>query len=298
MNPLEMVSLAALGAGSALTLQGIRWFRTVPIAERLRPYLPAAGPASPGRSATAASVLTPLVVATTSRLSRVLGDGTDLARRLEQAGHTVDPAAFRLRQVTHALIGLGAGAVLSLAISPGLVAGVVLVLGAPVLAVLADEQRLVGAVATRRQRLELELPVVAEQLAILIDAGLSLPSALARIGRRGDGIVADDLTAVGRRIRQGLSVSDALGEWSGRRDLDSVRRLVGVLSLHRDAGDLGRLVAGEARAMRSEAHRALIERIERRSQLVWIPVTVATLVPGLLFLAVPFVSALSRVTGT
>jgi hypothetical protein len=37
--------------------------------------------------------------------------------------------------------------------------------------------------------------------------------------------------------------------------------------------------------------------IERRSQLVWIPVTVATLVPGLIFLAVPFMSAMAQVTG-
>jgi hypothetical protein len=81
-------------------------------------------------------------------------------------------------------------------------------------------------------------------------------------------------------------------------DQEPVRRLVGVLGLHREAGDLGRLIADEARAIRAESHRDLVERIERRSQAVWIPVTVATLVPGLLFLAVPFMSALSQVTGT
>jgi hypothetical protein len=50
--------------------------------------------------------------------------------------------------------------------------------------------------------------------------------------------------------------------------------------------------------VRSEAHRALIETIERRGQLVWVPVTVATLVPGLILLAVPFLSAVAMVTGT
>ena len=39
-------------------------------------------------------------------------------------------------------------------------------------------------------------------------------------------------------------------------------------------------------------HRELIETIERRGQQVWIPVTVAALVPGVIFLAVPFVEAL------
>jgi hypothetical protein len=36
----------------------------------------------------------------------------------------------------------------------------------------------------------------------------------------------------------------------------------------------------------------LIETVERRGQQVWIPVTVAALVPGVLFMAVPFIEAL------
>ena len=41
---------------------------------------------------------------------------------------------------------------------------------------------------------------------------------------------------------------------------------------------------------------SLIETIERRGQQVWIPVTVATLVPGVIFLAVPFVEAMRLFT--
>ena len=44
--------------------------------------------------------------------------------------------------------------------------------------------------------------------------------------------------------------------------------------------------------IRSEVHRELIEAIERKGQQVWIPVTVATLVPGAVLLAVPFIEAL------
>ena len=43
-------------------------------------------------------------------------------------------------------------------------------------------------------------------------------------------------------------------------------------------------------------HRELVEAIERRGQQVWIPVTVATLVPGVLLLAVPFVEAMRLFT--
>ena len=75
-------------------------------------------------------------------------------------------------------------------------------------------------------------------------------------------------------------------------DVDALRRLVGVLAFNRQAGDLGRLIGDEARAIRRDVHRELIETIERRGQQVWVPVTVAALVPGVIFLAVPFIEAL------
>jgi hypothetical protein len=88
----------------------------------------------------------------------------------------------------------------------------------------------------------------------------------------------------------------ALREWSDLVQVDAVERLVGVLSLNAESGDLGSLIADEARAIRADAHRELLETIERRSQQVWIPVTVATLVPGVLFMAVPFVEAMRLFT--
>jgi tight adherence protein C len=95
------------------------------------------------------------------------------------------------------------------------------------------------------------------------------------------------------RIRQGLSEADALREWARLASVPALDRLVPVLALNRDTSDLGRLVAEEARAIRRDVHRELIEAAERRNQQVWIPVTVAALLPGALFLAVPFVQALS-----
>ena len=94
------------------------------------------------------------------------------------------------------------------------------------------------------------------------------------------------------RIRQGLSEVDALREWAALADVDALSRLVAVLAMNREAGDLGRLVSEEARSIRRAVQRELIEQIERRAQQVWIPVTVATLVPGAVLLAVPFIEAL------
>ena len=58
------------------------------------------------------------------------------------------------------------------------------------------------------------------------------------------------------------------------------------------SSDLGRLISEEARSIRKDTQRRLIETAERRAQQVWIPVTVAALVPGVIFLAVPFMEAL------
>ena len=69
-----------------------------------------------------------------------------------------------------------------------------------------------------------------------------------------------------------------------------------VKCLNREASDLGRLISEEARSIRRDVHRQLIETIERRGQQVWIPVTVATLVPGVIFLAIPFTEAMRLFT--
>jgi tight adherence protein C len=173
-----------------------------------------------------------------------------------------------------------------------------LVAGAPLLTFLVLEQRVTKASADWQRHIFLELPVVAEQLGMLLGAGYSLAAALNRIASRGNGACAADLRRVCARMRQGLSDSAALEEWSVTADVAALHRLVGVLGLNRQAADLSRLIAEEARSIRRDAQRNLIETIERRTQMVWIPVTVAALVPGVIFMAVPFVQALQLFSGT
>jgi len=284
--------------GAALLLSAAPWFRRTSLVARIGPYSkrrPAAP--RPTTGATLRQLAVPILELWGARASRALGVTQDLAARLERAGRVVDPAAFRLRQATSGTVTLllvGA-AVLALRAPP--VLSVVGLVGLPVLVMLLEERRLSAAIDEVRRQIRAELPVVAEQLGLLLSAGYSLPSAISRLAERSDGAVAADLRQVTRRVRQGMGTSDALGEWSLRANIDAVDRLVAVLRLHDDAGDLGALIAEEARSIRAAAHRDLVEVIERRSQLVWVPVTVATLVPGLIFLAVPFMSAMAQVTG-
>ena len=77
--------------------------------------------------------------------------------------------------------------------------------------------------------------------------------------------------------------------------VDALDRLV-RLALNSEAADLGGLVSEEARSIRNDVQREVVETMERRSQSVWIPVTLATLVPGVILLAIPFSQALRLFT--
>jgi Flp pilus assembly protein TadB len=194
--------------------------------------------------------------------------------------------------------GVLIGGVVAAVLAPPTPVAVLLVAGSPLLAFLVVEQQLASASAAWQRRLGLELPVVSEQLGMLLSAGYSLGAALQRIASRGHGACATDLALVCGRMRQGLTEIEALREWSRTAGVDALERLVTVLSLNRQAGDLGRLIAEEARSLRRDVQRQLVEAIERRAQLVWVPVTVATLVPGVIFLAVPFLEAMRLFSGT
>lgn len=287
-----------LGAGAVLVLGELPWFRRRDLVRRLGPYARRAPGTSTSTAAGITQVLVPGLERVGARWSRALGETADLAARLELAGRIAERDTFRLRQATHSVLALLAALATAALLHPPAAVALALVVGAPALTALRFEQRLAAAGTQRRALLRAELPVVVEQLGLLLSAGWSVPAALHRLAARSDGAISSDLRLVCSRIQQGLTANAALDEWAARVGVDAVHRLVAVLRLNGDTGDLGSLVAEEARAVRAEAHRELLETIERRSQLVWIPVTVATLVPGLLFLAVPFVSAMSQVAGS
>lgn len=288
--------------GSTLLLSELRWFRRRPLVERLAPYV-AGGSTVRRRGAvmSAASfgqVVGPLARAVGERVARAFGVTESLAVRLERVHSPLDVTSFRVRQLAWTGAGLVVGGMVAVAIGLTGVLALVLVASGPAVAFLVIEQQMASASARWQRRIFLELPVVAEQLGMLLGAGYSLGSALSRLAARGTGACGRDLARVTGRIRQGLTEVEALREWATVADVEALRRLVSILSLNRQAGDLGRLIGDEARSIRRDVHRELIESLERRAQQVWIPVTVAALVPGVIFLAVPFIDALRLFSNT
>ena len=292
----------ALWAGATLLLSRVGWFSRRPLVDRLRPYTPG-GMQDEARAGLLSvdsfrEVIGPLSRSLGERLARLFGVSEELSVRLERIHSPLDVTTFRVRQVGWSIAALGAGAGLAVLIRPPAAVTLLFVLGAPVLAFLVLEQLVASASAAWQRRLFLELPVVTEQIGMLLSAGYSLGAALNRVASRGSGACARDLARVCARMRHGLTEVEALREWAALARVDALDRLVAVLALNREAGDLGRLTSDEARSIRREVQRRTVETIERRAQQVWIPVTVATLVPGVIFLAVPFIEAMRLFSGS
>ncbi len=299
---LMLLSGLVLWGGATLLLAELPWFARQPLVERLRPFS-APGLGTPARRGSLSvesfrEVLGPMSRAVGARAARLFGVGEELSVRLERTHSSLDVTAFRLRQLGGSVAAMGAAALAAAALRPAAGVVVFFLLGAPVLAFLVLEQRVARASGRWQRRLSLELPVVSEQLAMLLSAGYSLGSALNRLGARGRGACARDLRRVTGRIRQGLSEIDALREWAAVARVPALDRLVAVLALDRDASDLGRMISAEARAIRRDVQRELVATMERRGQQVLVPVTVAALVPGVIFLSIPFIEALRLFSGS
>lgn len=298
---LLILSGIVLWVGVALVLSTVRWFARRPLTDRLRPYTP--GGLAPGSSGGLLSVesfrevVAPLSRQVGEQLAKLFGVSEDLSIRLRRIHSPLDVTAFRVRQLGWVVAAFGGGSLAAVALGLPPAVGLLLVLGAPLLAFLLLEQQISAASKRWQRNLFLELPVVSEQIGMLLSSGYSLSGALQRVSRRSAGACGRDLARVTSRSRQGLSEADALREWAALADVDAVERLVQVLALNREASDLGKLISEEARSIRRDVQRELVERIERRGQQVWIPVTVATLVPGVIFLAVPFIQALQLFSG-
>ena len=297
MTRLAVLAGLALWGGATLVLSELRWFSRPSLADRLRPYAPVGLGTRPGRTSLLSGeslrgVVGPLCRSLGERVARLVGVSEELGTRLERIHSPLDVTAFRVRQLGWSVAAFGASALVVLAVRPPPLVGLVLVVSAPLLAFLVLEQQVAMASDAWKKRLVLELPVVAEQLAMLLSAGYSLGAALNRLAARGTGNAARDLARVCSRVRQGLSEIDALREWGSIAGVEALNRLLPVLALNREASDLGRLLSEEARGIRRDVQRQLIETAERRGQQVWIPVTVAALLPGVVFIAIPFIEAL------
>lgn len=227
----------------------------------------------------------------------LIGSEAALNTRLERAGVAVTALRFRTTQVVAGFAALVVAAAVTFVFALPAVVAFGLLAGLPAVAVWGGEQALSVALRRRTDLVVRELPLVIEQLAELLKNGVGVAEACAKVAVHTRSVVASDLGRVAREIAHGVRDEVALQAFADRHDVAAIHRIVAVLDAHRHAADLGGLLAEEVRELRLAAHRDLLALIQQREQQVWIPVTVATLVPGVLLLGVPFVHTLGVVLG-
>ncbi|MEO8695141.1 MAG: hypothetical protein ABI658_16555, partial [Acidimicrobiales bacterium] len=197
MSRVVVILAIAFFAGLVLVLSELNWFSRRSLIERIRPYAPLAV-ANNSRTgilsvASFREVVAPLSRAIGERLARMFGVNEELGLRLERIHAAIDVTEHRVRQVGWMAITFIAVTGVTAALQLPTSVGILLIFGAPMLAFLVIEQR-VSAASTRWQREIFEqLPILAEQLGLLLGAGFSLGSALNRLAKRGTGACGMDL---------------------------------------------------------------------------------------------------------
>src|SRR5665811_2359994 len=179
------VSALLLWVGLSILLHQLRWFSREILSHRLGPYVPGGMGVRPSTGLLSvesfAEAVGPVARSIGERVARLFGISEDLDRRLQRIHSDLDLTAFRVRQVAWALGGLGIGTLLASALRPGLFLSLLFTVGAALLAFLLLEQQVAKASDAWKRSLFLELPVVAEQTAMLLGAGYSLLGARERI---------------------------------------------------------------------------------------------------------------------
>ncbi len=143
-----------------------------------------------------------------------------------------------------------------------------------------------------KQNLMASYPSLLERLSMLVGSGRSLTASLGQLSKDRPGPWTPWLVDIATHLEQGHRLAD---EFSSIADLlreSEIDRLREIVSIHALTSELPWLLANEMEIIVRRRRLQLTEILEKRSQLVWIPVSVAILIPGTLLLVIPLISAL------
>ena len=130
-------------------------------------------------------------------------------------------------------------------------------------------------------------------LRVTVDAGASLPAALAEVGGRARGPLAAQWRAVGRETALGASLDEALAAMAQRLPQPEVEALCAALSRARRHGaPLGPTLAAQARDARSALRRHVQEEAARAGPKIQLVVALMLVPSVLLMVAAALAAAL------
>ncbi|MCV2393749.1 type II secretion system F family protein [Actinotalea sp. M2MS4P-6] len=304
MTPVLQGALAGLvlGLGGLLVLAWVDARRPT-LDARLAPYLRVPQrtsalldqPAPRTPLGTLERLLAP-VMADAVRLVERLGS-PDVADRLARAGRSQSVEEFRIQQVVAGVVGLGAGLAFTLALAAGRgvapVAGALLVLVAGLSGVVLRDVALSRQVRRRSERILLELPTIAELLALAVGAGEGALGAIERVAQVSDGALTGELRRVVAEARSGTPLVVALEQMADRTAVPALSRFAEAIVVAVERGTpLADVLRAQATDARETSRRELMELGGRKEVAMMVPVVFLILPVTVVFAVFPGLSAL------
>jgi len=221
------------------------------------------------------------------------GAPRDLERRIAAAGR---PGGLGARELMAAKLAAAVGGGLSGALlgaaAPGRL-GLLIVVAAPAAGFLAPDLWLARRATERARAVRRALPAMLDLLRVSVEAGASLPAALADVGARATGPLAVEWRAVGREVELGVPLETALLAMADRLPQPEVRALCAALERARRHGaPLGRTLAGQARDTRVALRRHVQEEAAKAGPKIQLVVALLLVPSVLLMVAAALTTAL------
>jgi tight adherence protein C len=227
------------------------------------------------------------------RAALKLSPPRDLSARLAAAGYPggLGERELMAAKLASALAGAAGGAMLG-AVAPGRL-GIALALAGPVAGFLAPDRWLAKRARRRAEEALRELPALLDLLRVTVEAGLPLAAALAEVGRRSRGPLAEEWRRVGRETGLGVPLAASLAGTVERLPLPEVETLVAALDrAARHGAPLASTLAGQAEGARLARRRRIQEEAARAGPKIQLVVALLLVPSVLLLVAAALVAAL------
>lgn len=219
----------------------------------------------------------------------------ELERRLVEAGRPGGLGARDLlaAKAGAALAGAGAGVVAG-AVMPGRLA-LVATFAAPVLGFLLPDLWLARRRAERFAAVRRDLPGLLDLLRVAVEAGLSLPEALAEVSRRSRAPLGRLWGGVAAQVAVGVPLEDALARHRVEVPIAEVEAFTAALArAARHGAPLSETLAAQARDARLARGRAIQEEAARAGPKMQLVVALLLVPSVMLIVAAALLSALTE----
>ena len=298
-----------VGLGLALAIFRLPAFRRPSLDSRLAPYIrDAAGPRAYDLSdrtftpfPTLERILRPYFSSGANGLERVLGGGSVIRRRLQQAGLDMSVEEFRVEQLIWGAAGfagaLGLSVLVLVSRGTNPIPLLILCVAAFVIGVLLRDRRLVDQVKKREERMMAEFPTVADMLALSVTAGEGPVAALERVAKVSKGELAREFQHALAQARTGATLVQALESVGDRTNVSILARFVDGIAIAVERGTpLADVLRAQAADVREAGKRELIEAGGRKEIGMMVPIVFIVLPVTVLFAFFPGVIGLQMIS--